>query len=422
MADTANILVVDDRADKLLVLGSLLEPLGQNVVLVHSGEEALKKMLEVDFAVILMDVNMPTMDGLETAALIRNRRKTAHTPIIFITAYADEMHTARGYSLGAVDYILTPIVPDVLRTKVKVFVDLYLMASQIRDQAEQRVALAEEQAARLVAEETNRRLREADERKDEFLAMLSHELRNPMSAIRNAVEILKIGISDPEKTRFARDVIDRQSAQLSRLVDDLLDVSRSTRGKIELRRDRFDLVQAVHAAVETNRSLIDASRHRLKLSLPQRAIMFNGDFARTVQIVANLVHNAAKYTAEGGELAIAAAQEGTFAVVRVRDSGIGIPQDRLADIFTPFVQLPHGPQGSNGGLGVGLSLVKTLAELHGGTVEAFSTGTGRGSEFVVRLPLDHAGATQADAGRAPSAPRAKARNRVSAGAPLDPAA
>src|SRR6185503_7696143 len=234
----------------------------------------------------------------------------------------------------------------------------------------------------------------------EFLAMLSHELRNPMSAIRNAVEILKIGISDPEKARFARDVIDRQSSQLSRLVDDLLDVSRSTRGKIELRKDRFDLVQAVHAAVETNRSLIDSRRHTLRLSLPKRPITFNGDFARSVQIVANLVHNAAKYTADGGELSIAAEQEASVAVIRVRDSGIGIPQDHLADIFTPFVQLPSGPEQSNGGLGVGLSLVKTLVELHGGTVEAFSTGPGRGSEFVVLLPLEHAGTAQADAGRA----------------------
>ena len=174
MASTANVLVVDDRADKLLVLGTLLEPLAQNVVLAHSGEEALMAMLDQEFAVILMDVNMPTMDGLETASLIRERKKTAHTPIIFITAYADEMHTARGYSLGAVDYILTPIVPEVLRTKVRVFVELFLMAAQIRDQAEQRVILAHEQAARLAAEETSRRLREADERKDEFLAMLSH--------------------------------------------------------------------------------------------------------------------------------------------------------------------------------------------------------------------------------------------------------
>jgi signal transduction histidine kinase len=420
VAATASILVVDDRADKLLVLGSLLEPLGQHLVLAHSGEEALKHMLECEFAVILMDVNMPTMDGLETAALIRGRRKTAHTPIIFITAYADEMHTAKGYSLGAVDYILTPIVPDVLRTKVKVFCDLFLMQAQIRDQAEERVAFAHEQAARKAAEETNRRLREADERKDEFLAMLSHELRNPMSAIRNAVEILKLGPSDADKARFARDVIDRQSAQLSRLVDDLLDISRITRGKIELRRRSFDLAQAVQSAVETNRSLIDSRRHTVRVALPSTSLAFNGDFARTVQIVANLVHNAAKYTPEGGNLAISAAAEGAQAVIRVRDSGIGIPPERLGDIFKPFVQLPGRGEDPHGGLGVGLTLVKTLSELHGGTVEAHSSGDGRGCEFIVRLP----GLQQAAAGEAlpPPTPRGGAPSRASASAPLDPAA
>jgi signal transduction histidine kinase len=419
MAGTASILVVDDRADKLLVLGSLLEPLGQNVVLANSGEEALKQMLEREFAVILMDVNMPTMDGLETAQLIRNRRKTAHTPIIFITAYADEMHTARGYSLGAVDYILTPIVPDVLRTKVKVFVELYLMASQVKDQAEQRIALAEEQAARLVAEETSRRLRDADERKDEFLAMLSHELRNPMSAIRNAVEIMKIGLGDPDKVRFARDVIDRQSAQLSRLVDDLLDISRAKRGKIELRLHSFDLSHAVHAAVETNRSLIDARRQAVRILVPKQPVAFNGDFARAVQIVANLVHNAAKYTAEEGELSVALAPEAGVAVIRVRDSGIGIPKERLADIFDAFVQLRHGPEEAHGGLGVGLTLVKTLAELHGGTVEAHSAGPDRGSEFIVRLPgLEPSGARDLAVSPRP----ASAAIRESASAPRDPAA
>ena len=419
MTGIASILIVDDRADKLLVLQSLLEPLGQDVVLAHSGEEALKHMLEREFAVILMDVNMPTMDGLETAALIRKRRKTAHTPIIFITAYADEMHTARGYSLGAVDYILTPIVPGVLRTKVKVFVDLFLMASQIKDQAEQRIALAEEQAARLAAEDTNKRLREADERKNEFLAMLSHELRNPMSAIRNAVEILKLGVDDPVKTCFARDVIDRQSTQLARLVEDLLDISRITRGKIELRRRAFDLVQAVNSAVETNRPLIEARRHKILLSLPDRPITFNGDYARTVQIVANLVHNAAKYMAEEGELAISAKPEATVAVICVCDSGIGIPADHLADIFEPFVQLRHDGEGAHGGLGVGLTLVKTLTELHGGTVEARSPGPGRGSEFVVRLP----GLELSDSQNAPLSPAfALAMNRESVRAPQDPAA
>jgi signal transduction histidine kinase len=333
-----------------------------------------------------MDVNMPTMDGLETAALIRERKKTAHTPIIFITAYADEMHTARGYSLGAVDYILTPIVPEVLCTKVKVFVDLYLMAAQIRDQADQRVTLAHEQAARLAAEETSRRLREADERKDEFLAMLSHELRNPMSAIRNAVELMKIGRLAPDKMDFARDVIDRQSSLLAHLVDDLLDLSRITRGKIELRKQKFDLAQAIHSAVETNRSLIETRRHSIRLDVAENRFMLNGDYARTVQIVANLVHNAAKYTAGGGVISINVDDEEGNAVIRVRDSGIGLPADRLADIFEPFVQLERGANGSQGGLGVGLTLVKTLVELHGGTVKANSDGPGHGSEFIVSLP------------------------------------
>ena len=383
---SANVLVVDDRADKLLVLGTLLEPLGQNVVLAHSGEEALKAMLEQEFAVILMDVNMPTMDGLETAALIRERKKTAHTPIIFITAYADEMHTARGYSLGAVDYILTPIVPEVLCTKVKVFVDLYLMAAQIRDQADQRVALAHEQAARVAAEETNRRLREADERKDEFLAMLSHELRNPMSAIRNAVELMKVGQLAPEKTAFARDVIDRQSSLLAHLVDDLLDISRITRGKIELRKQKFDLATAIQSAIETNRSLIEARRHDVQMAVPEKKFILNGDYARTVQVVANLIHNAAKYTTSSGRISIEVEDEGGTTVIRVRDSGIGVPRDRLADIFEPFVQLERGANGSQGGLGVGLTLVKTLVELHGGSVKADSEGPGRGTEFTVRLP------------------------------------
>lgn len=412
MEGRANILVVDDRADKLLVLSTLLEPLGQNVVLARSGEEALKEMLEREFAVILMDVNMPTMDGLETAALIRSRKKTAHTPIIFITAYADEMHTARGYSLGAVDYILTPIVPDILCTKVRVFVDLYLMAHEIRAQAEQRVAFAEEQAARLAAEETSRHLREVDERKNMFLAMLSHELRNPMSAIRNAVELMKMEDLGSERAVFARDIIDRQSALLSRLVDDLLDISRIKRGKIELRRETFDLARALHSAIEINRALIEKHRHAIEVRVPDLELMFRGDFARTVQIVANLVHNAAKYTPDGGRIEVELDEESGRAVIRVRDSGIGMPADRLVDIFGPFVQLEQGGDGPQGGLGVGLTLVKTLAELHGGSVEALSAGTGCGSEFVVRLPLR--GASQDIEDSTPGALRSEAVARGAA--------
>src|SRR5690242_16175126 len=157
MTDKINILVVDDLPEKLLVLQTVLEDLGENIITARSGEEALRLVLEKEFAVILLDVNMPGMDGLETAALIRGRKRSAHTPIIFITAFADEMHTAQGYELGAVDYILSPVVPEILRTKVKVFVDLYRMTQQVRKQADERVALAKEQAARTAAEEAMRR-------------------------------------------------------------------------------------------------------------------------------------------------------------------------------------------------------------------------------------------------------------------------
>src|SRR5690348_482221 len=172
--DKINILVVDDLPEKLLVLGSILEQLGENVITANSGAEALRCVLENDFAVVLLDVNMPGMDGFETAGLIRKRRKSAHTPIIFITAFADEMLTAQGYSLGAVDYILSPVVPEILRTKVKVFVDLYRMTQQVKEKADERVALAREQAARAAAEEATRR--------SAFLAEASKVLSSSLDA------------------------------------------------------------------------------------------------------------------------------------------------------------------------------------------------------------------------------------------------
>src|SRR5215510_9038142 len=182
--ERANILIVDDLPEKLLVFQSVLEDLGQNLVMVRSGSEALAEVLRREFAVILLDVNMPDIDGLETASLIRQYKKSALTPIIFITAYADEMQTAKGYSLGAVDYILSPILPEVLRSKVKVFVELHQLQQGTRRMAEERVALAQAEAARRVAEEASRR-------KDEFIAMLSHELRNPLAPIRTATEIIR---------------------------------------------------------------------------------------------------------------------------------------------------------------------------------------------------------------------------------------
>ena len=567
-ADKVNILVVDDLPEKLLVLETVLEELGQNIVTARSGEEALRRVLEQDFAVILLDVNMPGIDGLETAALIRRRKKSAHTPIIFITAFADELHTAQGYSLGAVDYILSPIVPEVLRTKVKVFVDLFRMTQQVRRQADERIALVQEQAARAAAEEATRRstflaeastllansldvertvgallrlvvprladlaavtmmgepgqpwrselawvfppddtfyydriagadgahdavraalervlasgkaenpgrslegglhrrcrrnpaepkgsgaeadcrlhwrsltscplmargrtlgaltlgqgnsgrrldpadvalaedlagraaialdnarlyrdVQLADQHKNEFLSMLAHELRNPLAPIRNAVHILRMRGTEEPQLQSIRDMIDRQVQQLVRLVDDLLDISRITRGKIRLQTEPVDLTTVVARAVETSRPLIEARRHDLHVTLPDESLHVEGDPVRLAQVLGNLLNNAAKYTEEGGRITLAVEQTNGEAVLRVRDTGVGIPPEMLRSVFDLFTQVDRSLDRSQGGLGIGLTLVQRLVEMHGGRVQAYSAGPNQGSEFVVFLPL-----------------------------------
>ncbi len=542
--EAVDILVVDDLPEKLLVIGTILESLGQNIVTARSGREALRYLLDREFAVILLDVNMPDMDGLETAAMIRQRRQTAQTPIIFITAFGEDAHSAQGYSLGAVDYIYSPVVPEILRTKVGVFVELFKKTLQVRRQAEERVALAREQAARAAAEDANRRsaflaeaskvltksldydatlrgvarmlvpalgefaaltlvddrsgvwdnlvvlidpidqsrkkfrcaesemdaalceairrvldtgasahvpagrgegpwggaavlpleargrvmgtlaltggtsgprpvtddrrlaedlagraaiaidnarlyrdIQEDDRRKNEFLAMLAHELRNPLAPIRNAVEILQhLGQKDGD-LGWASGVIARQVEQMVRLVDDLLDISRITGGKVQLRKETIDVASVVARAVETSRPLINARGHRLGVEVPGEPILVLADRTRLAQVLANILNNAAKYTADGGEIALSVGRDGDEAVFRVRDSGVGIPPEMLPRVFDLFTQVDRSLDRSEGGLGIGLTLVHRLMEMHGGRVEARSEGLGRGSEFILRLPV-----------------------------------
>jgi signal transduction histidine kinase len=336
--------------------------------------------------VILLDVNMPDIDGLETAKLIRQYKRSAHTPIIFITAYADEMQTAQGYSLGAVDYILSPVNAEVLRSKVKVFVELYQMQVRTRAMAEERVALAKAEAARFAAEETTRRLQDEAQRKDEFLAMLSHELRNPLAPIRNAVEVIRrVGPGEP-MLAMARDIIDRQAAQLARLVDELLDVSRISQGKIALRKESVELGRIVAQSVETARPLIDARGQKLVLDMPPGQVWLSADPARLAQVLANLLHNASKYTPEGGRIDLSIGATEGEAKILVRDNGSGIDPQLLPHVFDLFVQGERSLDRSQGGLGVGLTLVKRLVEMHGGLVEAASAGLGKGALFKVTLP------------------------------------
>lgn len=288
MKEQANILVVDDLPGNHLVYQTVLAELGQHLILARSGAEALKKVLEQEFAVILLDVNMPDMSGLDTAAFIRQRKKAAHTPIIFITAYADEAETAAAYALGAVDYIPSPVVPEILRSKVKVFVELDRMRAvlaQSHQLLEQRVA---ERTADLLASNgrlqgeitERRRAEEADRHKDEFLATLAHELRNPLAPIRNSLEVLqRLELEEP-KLDWARTAIDRQVRQLTRLVDDLLDVSRIARGKISLQKAPLELTIIVERAIETSRPVIEARRHHLSVALPAEPVCLEGDLAR----------------------------------------------------------------------------------------------------------------------------------------------
>jgi PAS domain S-box-containing protein len=230
-------------------------------------------------------------------------------------------------------------------------------------------------------------LKEADRRKDEFLATLAHELRNPLAPVRHAVQVLRLkGPGEPE-LRWGRDVIDRQLEHLTRLIDDLMDLSRITRNKLELRKERIELAEVIQGAVESSRPLIAQCGHELTVTLPPEPVILHGDVVRLAQVFLNLLNNAAKYTERGGRIWLTAEREDGEVVVRVKDTGVGIPPEKLPRLFEMFFQVDRTLERSQGGLGIGLSLVRRLVELHGGRVEARSEGAGKGSEFIVRLPV-----------------------------------
>ncbi|CAB3696018.1 Sensor histidine kinase RcsC [Paraburkholderia sediminicola] len=250
---------------------------------------------------------------------------------------------------------------------------------------------AEQQLQRL-----NLELSKADRRKDEFLATLAHELRNPLAPMRNVLEILRLKeFADPQLS-WSRDVFDRQLQHMTHLVDDLLEVSRITQGKLELRKQRLELARAMQSAMEAAQPTVQASAHHLSMTLPREPLYLDADPTRLSQMILNLLNNAAKYTPPGGSISLAAEREGDEAVIVVRDSGIGIPREHLDSVFEMFSQLAPALDRSQGGLGIGLALVRGLAELHGGTVAAFSSGPGSGSEFVIRLPLSKATPQQSE--------------------------
>jgi signal transduction histidine kinase len=384
--DRVNILLVDDQPAKLLTYETILGELGENLIKVSSASEALQCLLDNEIAVLLVDVCMPDLDGYELAAMIRQHPRFQKTSIIFVSAILmTDLDRLRGYECGAVDYVPVPVVPAILRAKVSIFAELFRKTRALeRLNAELEGRVTERTAA---LEATTQQLQEANHRKDEFLAMLAHELRNPLAPIRTAVQLLRLKeLTEPHRQR-ARDVIERQVEHLVNLIDDLLDVSRITRGMITLQLEPVLVGAIVARAVETARPAIDAHRHTLELDLPDELISVEGDKTRLVQVIANILHNAAKFMDPGGRIRLSVEREGQYAVIQIADTGIGIAPELTPKIFELFTQVHSKSERAQGGLGIGLALVRRLTEMHGGTVTAESEGPGRGAKFTVRLPV-----------------------------------
>jgi signal transduction histidine kinase/DNA-binding response OmpR family regulator len=569
-AHPVDVLAVDDDPRNLEATRVLLSGSGARIVEARSAEEALRILLTREVALILLDVNLPGMSGLEMAKLVRARERTRHTPIIILTASSDPRLLERGYALGAVDFLTTPVPEQALRAKVAFFIEAHRKNEALRHNAELLRAAQERELARNVAEarrrweeealrhemERDRRLvetlhranerlkllssvrsdlltaeivrdrlpaicdrvashlglerwslhladsdgrlslaatggadagqtaraaaldcveailggtaartaargepvppigealgvvccaarplrmgdrvvaalafgsaerdacdpddpatlelvgyamamalerdrliaelqgrnaelREADRRKDQFLAMLAHELRNPLAPVTNAVRLLQDYGADAQMRERALAAAGRQVRHMTRLVDDLLDVSRVRSGKVCLRKETVDLARVVREAVQSVDELVASRRHALELELPGAPVLVEGDAVRLTQVVENLLTNAVKYTDPGGHLRVELRREGSEAVLAVQDDGIGIAPDLRDGIFELFVQAEQGVDRSRGGLGIGLSLVKTLVDMHGGAVGVTSAGPGQGSTFTVRLP------------------------------------
>jgi len=410
-AERVSILLVDDQPSRLLSYEAILEELGENLVRAGSGQEALHLLMQQEFAVILLDVNMPTMDGFETADLIHQHPRYERTPIIFVTAvHINDLDRLKGYELGAVDYVYIPVVPEILRSKVAVLVELYRNRRELRNINEDLLRTNEElerandllraektrelQELNHTLEEANARLEAANQtlsesasRKDEFLALLAHELRNPLNPIRNVVEVLRIDGS-PAQVEWGRNLIDKQVRHLTRLIDDLLDINRISMNRLVLVRERVDLREIVLAALDA--SLDGRPVHPLSTSFPESAVELHGDPVRLTQVFMNLLNNALKFTPPGRGIHLAVArtdaEDPPMVEVRIRDEGVGIPAPQLGQLFELFYQVDSSLTRAHGGLGIGLALVKRLVELHGGGVAAYSPGPEQGSEFVVRLP------------------------------------
>ena len=419
MTQQVDILLVDDHEENLLALEAILGDPAYNLVRANSGRAALKEVLGRDFALILLDVAMPDLDGYETAELIRNRERSRQTPIIFLTAnYRSDSHVFRGYSVGAVDYLFKPFSPEILKSKVWVFVELYQKREALKRQtqallrahdeledrvrartrelaeaneslraeveerkrieAERLVLLESEQRARAQAETVNRM-------KDEFLATLSHELRTPLNAILGWSHLLITGKSDQVMADRAVNVIRNNAMAQSQLIEDILDVSRIIGGKLRLKLARVQLREVMEAALDSVSPAAEAKAITIDRQVEDIEAI-TGDQDRLQQVIWNLLSNAVKFTPRDGRVTLRLRRQGDEVVLQVEDTGIGIAPDFLPYVFDRFSQADGSATRRHGGLGLGMAIVRYLVELHGGTVGVDSAGENQGTTFTIVLP------------------------------------
>jgi signal transduction histidine kinase/ActR/RegA family two-component response regulator len=345
-------------------------------------------------AILLTDATLTEDASARLAAALRGQPPWSDIPVILLSSRGADSPAAvwAMNTLSNVTVLDQPVRVVTLVSALRTAVAARIRQYELRDRLES--------------------LREADRQKDEFLATLSHELRNPLAPIRNALHILRLAGADADTRARVVDTMERQIGNVIRLVDDLLELSRINEGRIELRKERVSLAAVLRGALESSAPLIEAAGHELIVEEPKEMVLLDADPLRLTQVIANLLNNAARYTNPGGTVRLTARREGAEAVISVRDSGIGIPPEMLGRIFDMFVQVEPSPERARQGLGIGLTLVKRLTELHGGRVEARSAGPGEGSEFIVRLPAqaDRRSATPATApARSPDAERRKSR-------------
>jgi signal transduction histidine kinase len=378
-------LLVDDEVRNLVALEAILEEPDYRLHRALNADEALRLLLQRDVAAIVLDIKMPGVSGLELAQMIKDRKRSRETPLVFLTAHmVDDHHVIAGYGAGAVDYLTKPVNPAVLRQKIAVFADLFRKTRELAELNETLEARVKERTAEL--ERSEAMLRAAAIQKDEFLAILAHELRNPLAPLRIGLDTMRREQEDTPRVTRALASMNRQLDHMVHLVDDLLDVSRISRGTLLLKRELVGLDLIVRTAVETALPFFEHKNQKLTLEIGADVCAL-ADPTRIAQIVTNLLHNAAKFTPEGGEIRAELTKQGDSAVIRVRDSGEGIPGDQIDRVFEMFTRVSRPGSSPEGGLGIGLAIARRLAEMHGGSLGASSEGEGRGTTVTLTLPL-----------------------------------